>query len=56
MSKNFVGRVTEIQQSRDRTWGTALLSSQEAVRGVADTERMHNVDEMAKVVKMADAV
>ncbi|KAF2805724.1 folic acid synthesis protein [Mytilinidion resinicola] len=53
--KAFVGRITGVKEARERTWGTAAAVSA-AVAGGADVVRVHDVDEMGKVVAMADAV
>jgi 2-amino-4-hydroxy-6-hydroxymethyldihydropteridine diphosphokinase / dihydropteroate synthase len=53
--KSYVGRITGVSQAKDRTWGTAAAVSA-AVQGGADIVRVHDVEEMMKVVKMADAV
>jgi 2-amino-4-hydroxy-6-hydroxymethyldihydropteridine diphosphokinase/dihydropteroate synthase len=53
--KSFIGRITGVQEPKDRTWGTAGAVTA-AVQGGADIVRVHDVDEMAKVVRMADAI
>jgi len=53
--KSFIGRITGVETPSERTWGTAVTVT-EAVRGGADIVRVHDVSEMAKVVKMADAI
>lgn len=53
--KSFIGMITEVEEPKDRTWGTAATVT-EAVRKRADIVRVHDVAEMAKVVKMADAM
>lgn len=44
-----------MEEAKERLWGTAATVT-EAVRGGADIVRVHDVAEMAKVVKMADAM
>ncbi|OCK86048.1 folic acid synthesis protein-like protein [Lepidopterella palustris CBS 459.81] len=53
--KAFVGKITGVKEAKERTWGTAAAISA-AIQGGADIVRVHDVQEMAKVVKMADAV
>lgn len=53
--KGFVGKVTGVKEPRERVWGTAATVTA-AVQGGADVVRVHDVEEMAKVVKMADAI
>lgn len=53
--KKFVGRITGVKEASQRTWGTAGAVAA-AVQGGADIVRVHDVDEMVKVVKMADAI
>jgi 2-amino-4-hydroxy-6-hydroxymethyldihydropteridine diphosphokinase/dihydropteroate synthase len=53
--KGFIGKITGVQEARERTWGTAAAVTA-AVQGGADVVRVHDVDEMGKVVKMADAI
>ena len=53
--KSFIGRITDVQDPKDRTWGTAGAVTA-AIQGGVDIVRVHDVDEMAKVVKMADAI
>ncbi|KAJ9669631.1 trifunctional dihydropteroate synthetase [Coniosporium apollinis] len=53
--KGFIGKITGVKEARERSWGTAAAVTA-AVQGGADVVRVHDVDEMAKVVKMADAV
>jgi 2-amino-4-hydroxy-6-hydroxymethyldihydropteridine diphosphokinase / dihydropteroate synthase len=53
--KNFVGRITGVKEASQRSWGTAGAVTA-AVQGGADVVRVHDVNEMAKVVKMADAI
>jgi 2-amino-4-hydroxy-6-hydroxymethyldihydropteridine diphosphokinase/dihydropteroate synthase len=53
--KNFIGKITGVKEPNDRVWGTATTVAA-AVQGGADIVRVHNVPEMAQVVKMADAI
>ncbi|GAB1728957.1 hypothetical protein NU195Hw_g4987t1 [Hortaea werneckii] len=53
--KGFIGQITGVQEARERSWGTAATVTA-AVAGGADVVRVHDVPEMAKVVKMSDAL
>lgn len=53
--KNFIRKVTGMEEPKDRVWGTAVTVAA-AVQGGADIVRVHDVSEMAQVVKMADAI
>ncbi|KAK5686377.1 trifunctional dihydropteroate synthetase [Elasticomyces elasticus] len=53
--KGFIGKITGVEAANERTWGTAATVTQ-AVQGGADIVRVHDVAEMAQVVKMADAM
>lgn len=53
--KAFVGRITGVKEAKDRTWGTAAAVTA-AIQGGADIVRVHDVEEMGQVAKMADAV
>jgi len=53
--KGFIGKITGVDEPKARIWGTAAAVTA-AVQGGADVVRVHDVDEMVKVVKMADAV
>ena len=53
--KNFVGKITGVKQANQRTWGTAATVAA-AVQGGADIVRVHDVEEMAQVAKMSDAI
>lgn len=53
--KAFIGRITGVREARERVWGTAA-SVAAAVQGGSDIVRVHDVKEMAQVVKMADAI
>lgn len=53
--KAFVGRVTGVETAEERQWGTAATVAA-AIHGGADIVRVHDVEEMAQVAKMADAI
>ncbi|KAI4728675.1 folic acid synthesis protein [Aureobasidium sp. EXF-10728] len=53
--KGFIGKITGVTDAKERTWGTAATVAA-AVQGGADVVRVHDVDEMAKVTKMSDAI
>ncbi|KAF2864380.1 Dihydropteroate synthase [Piedraia hortae CBS 480.64] len=53
--KGFIGKITGVKEARDRIWGTAATVTA-AVQGGADIVRVHDVKEMAHVVRMADAI
>ena len=53
--KAFIGKITGVQEASQRAWGTAATVNA-AVQGGADVVRVHDVKEMAQVVKMADAI
>ncbi|KAI7159999.1 folic acid synthesis protein [Hortaea werneckii] len=53
--KGFIGKITGVAEARERSWGTAATVTA-AVAGGADVVRVHDVAEMAKVVKMSDAI
>ena len=53
--KGFVGKVTGVEEARERTWGTAAAVTA-CVNGGADVVRVHDVREMGQVVRMAGAV
>lgn len=53
--KAFIGRITGVQEAKERVWGTAA-SVAAAVQGGADIVRVHDVREMMQVTKMADAI
>lgn len=53
--KGFIGKITGVKEAEDRSWGTAATVAA-AVQGGADIVRVHDVDEMAKVTKMSDAI
>ena len=53
--KGFIGKITGEEDPADRVWGTAGAVTA-AIQGGADIVRVHDVEEMSKVVKMADAI
>lgn len=53
--KGFVGKITGVEEPKERMWGTAATVTA-AVWGGADIVRVHDVAEMMQVVKMADAI
>jgi 2-amino-4-hydroxy-6-hydroxymethyldihydropteridine diphosphokinase/dihydropteroate synthase len=53
--KAFIGKVTGVKKASERVWGTAATVAA-AVQGGADVVRVHDVGEMAMVVKMTDAI
>ncbi|RMZ73305.1 Dihydropteroate synthase [Pyrenophora seminiperda CCB06] len=53
--KAFIGQITGVKDAYKRTWGTAVAISA-AIQGGVDIVRVHDVDQMAQVVKMADAL
>ena len=53
--KGFIGKITGVKEARERGWGTAAAVTA-AVKGGADVVRVHDVEEMNQVVKMADAI
>ena len=53
--KSFIGRITGVEDAKERKWGTAAAVTA-AVQGGADVVRVHDVGEMGQVVKMADAI
>lgn len=53
--KGFIGNIIGVKEAKNRVWGTAATVTQ-AVAGGADIVRVHDVAEMAQVVKMADAM
>ncbi|KAF2637594.1 folic acid synthesis protein-like protein [Massarina eburnea CBS 473.64] len=53
--KNFVGKVTGVKLAKERKWGTAAAITA-AIQGGADIVRVHDVEAMCQVSKMADAV
>jgi dihydropteroate synthase len=53
--KGFIGKITGVEEPKDRIWGTAAAVTA-SITGGADIVRVHDVKEMAQVVKMADAI
>lgn len=53
--KGFIGKITGVPEAKVRGWGTAATVTA-AVQGWADIVRVHDVGEMAQVVRMADAI
>ncbi|TRX93122.1 hypothetical protein FHL15_005990 [Xylaria flabelliformis] len=53
--KSFIGKITGVAKPNNRVYGTAVTVTA-AVQGGADIVRVHDVLEMAQVVKMADAI
>ena len=53
--KGFVGTVTGVKAPSQRIWGTAAAVATAVQKG-ADIVRVHDVKEMAQVVRMADAI
>ena len=53
--KRFIGRITGVEKPDERQWGTAATVAA-AIQGGADIVRVHDVEEMAQVAKMSDAI
>jgi len=53
--KGFIGSITGVKEPRDRIFGTAAAVAA-SVRAGADIVRVHDVQEMAQVAKMTDAI
>ncbi|KAK6383713.1 trifunctional dihydropteroate synthetase [Exophiala oligosperma] len=53
--KGFVGKITGVQQASQRGYGTAAAVTA-SVEGGAEIVRIHDVEEMIQVTKMADAI
>jgi 2-amino-4-hydroxy-6-hydroxymethyldihydropteridine diphosphokinase/dihydropteroate synthase len=53
--KGFIGKLSGVINAKERHWGTAAAVTA-VVQGGADIVRVHDTDEMAKVVKVADAI
>jgi len=53
--KGFIGKITGTANAGERVWGTAACVTA-AVAGGARIVRVHDVEEMSKVAKMADAL
>ncbi|EME38339.1 hypothetical protein DOTSEDRAFT_140714 [Dothistroma septosporum NZE10] len=53
--KGFIGQITGVENAADRRDGTAATVTA-AIQGGAEIVRVHDVEEMVRVVKMADAM
>jgi 2-amino-4-hydroxy-6-hydroxymethyldihydropteridine diphosphokinase/dihydropteroate synthase len=53
--KRFIGTLTGVTTPKDRVWGTAATVSA-SVAGGADIVRVHDVQEMWQVARVADAI
>lgn len=53
--KGFIGNITGVTKPKDRVWGTAATVTA-SIRCGADIVRVHDVEEMVQVSKMADAI
>ncbi|KAJ5635103.1 uncharacterized protein N7484_008416 [Penicillium longicatenatum] len=53
--KRFIGNITGVKTPKERVWGTAATVSA-SVAGGADIVRVHDVQEMWQVAKVADAI
>ncbi|KAK4499307.1 hypothetical protein PRZ48_009820 [Zasmidium cellare] len=53
--KGFIGKITGVEKASERVAGTAATVTA-AVAGGAEIVRVHDVEEMARVVRMADAI
>ncbi|KAM0715071.1 hypothetical protein Q7P37_009536 [Cladosporium fusiforme] len=53
--KGFIGKITGVEEPKDRVWGTAATVTA-AISSGADIVRVHDVKEMVQVAKMADAI
>lgn len=53
--KGFIGKITGVKEPKERVWGTAAVVAG-CVRSGADVVRVHDVEEMGQVAKMADAI
>lgn len=53
--KGFIGRITGVKEPSQRVWGTSAAVTA-SIQGGADIVRVHDVAEMASVVRMADAI
>lgn len=53
--KKFVAKITDAKDIKDRRWGQAAAVTA-SVRGGADVVREHDVGEMSRVVRMAEAI
>lgn len=53
--KGFIGNITGVAQPKDRIFGTAAAVTA-SIQGGADIVRVHDVQEMVQVARMADAI
>jgi len=53
--KGFIGKITGVKEPKERSWGTAAVVAG-CVRSGVDVVRVHDVEEMGRVVRMADAL
>ncbi|KAK2789376.1 trifunctional dihydropteroate synthetase [Onygenales sp. PD_12] len=53
--KGFIGRITGVEDPRERVLGTAVAVTA-AIEGGADIVRVHDIEEMREVTLMADAI
>ncbi|KAK6509875.1 trifunctional dihydropteroate synthetase [Arthrobotrys musiformis] len=53
--KKFIGEITGVPDASQRQWGTGAAVTASVAGGV-DIIRVHDIDEMTKVAKMADAI
>ncbi|EXJ90553.1 dihydropteroate synthase [Capronia coronata CBS 617.96] len=53
--KGFVGKITGVKEPSDRSYGTAAAVTA-SIEGGAEIIRIHDVEEMVQVTKMADAI
>lgn len=53
--KGFIGKITKVTKAEERRWGTAACVTASVAKG-SDIVRVHDVQEMVNVVRMADAI
>jgi 2-amino-4-hydroxy-6-hydroxymethyldihydropteridine diphosphokinase / dihydropteroate synthase len=53
--KGFIGKITGVAEPRRRIWGTAAAVTA-AIHGGAEMVRVHDIEQMQAVVRMADAI
>jgi 2-amino-4-hydroxy-6-hydroxymethyldihydropteridine diphosphokinase/dihydropteroate synthase len=53
--KAFIGKITGVKEASQRMWGTAATVAA-AVHGGVDIVRVHDIEEMAQVVQMSEAI
>ena len=53
--KGFIGKITGVTEAKNRSWGTAAAVAA-TIQGGADIVRVHDIEEMVQVAKMADAI